>query len=94
MITCAQLLYLHCSSHDDWHRLREVKFTGKEIGCGTYGNVYEVEYKGRLYAAKESHLLSISPSQYDEKLPQDSILSKFQIWHTLGHPCITQFIGQ
>ena len=72
-----------------------MKFTGKEIGCGTYGKVYEVGYEGRLYAAKEIHLLSsVSSSSTQHKFPQDSILNNLQIWSTLDHPCITRFIGQ
>ena len=85
-------IHLHCRSPNAWQQLRGVKFTGKEIGCGTYGRVFEAEYEGRLCAAKEMHLLSSVSSQHN--FPQDSILHKFQIWNALDHPCITQFIGQ
>ena len=83
---------LYCSSPNAWQQLHGLKFTGKEIGRGTYGGVFEAEYKGRLCAAKEMHFLSsVSFSQHN--FPQDSMLNKFQIWSTLDHPCITRFIG-
>ncbi len=40
--------------------LRGVHPTGKEIGVGAYGRVFEVNYEGTLCAAKELHALSIT----------------------------------
>ena len=34
-----------------------VKYTGKEIGRGAYGRVFEIDYEGTLCAAKEVHAL-------------------------------------
>jgi len=83
----------HYSSSNDWH-LNEVKFTEKEIGCGTFGRVFEVEYEGTVCAAKEIHSLSVIEfSQQHDKVVQNSILNECQIWSTLHHPCIIQFIG-
>ena len=43
----------------DWGSLILHRFnpTGKEIGRGAYGRVYEVDYEGTLCAAKELHAL-------------------------------------
>ena len=74
--------------------LHEVKSTGKEIGCGAYGRVFEVDYEGTLCAAKEVHALLLQLAQGDglQKI-QDDFLSECQIWSTLRHPCIVQFLG-
>ena len=37
--------------------LHEINPTGKEIGRGAYGRVFEVDYEGTLCAAKEVHAL-------------------------------------
>ena len=75
--------------------LDEVKFTetGTEIGGGAYGRVFEVEYEGTLCTAREVDSLQSIFVQGDDKVLQDSFLSKCHIWSTLRHPCIVQFIG-
>ena len=40
--------------------------TGKEIGRGAYGRVFEVDYQGTLCAAKEVHALLLQYSQAEE----------------------------
>jgi len=74
--------------------LDNVNRTGKEIGRGAYGRVFEVEYQGTLCAAKEVHtlLLEISQSEELSKIKSD-FLSECQIWSTLRHPCVVQFLG-
>ena len=69
--------------------------TGTEIGGGAYGRLFEVEYEGTLCTAREvDSLQSISIfAQGDDKVLQDSFLSKYHTWSTLHHPCIVQFIG-
>ena len=71
--------------------LHGIKYTGKEIGCGAYGRIFEVDYEGTLWAAKEVH------TQYaqgdDLQKIQDNSLSECQIWNTLHHPCVVQFLG-
>ena len=37
--------------------LHGVNLTGKEIGRGAYGRVFEINYQGTLCAAKEVHSL-------------------------------------
>ena len=43
--------------------LFDVKPTGREIGRGAYGRVFEVDYQGTLCAAKEVHELLLQYSQ-------------------------------
>ena len=81
---------------DNWGSLilHEVNPTGKEIGCGAYGRVFEVDYEGTVCAAKEVHalLLQYSQGDYHQKI-KDDFLSECQIWSTLRHPCVVQFLG-
>ena len=67
---------------------------GKEIGRGAYGRVFEVDYEGTLCAAKEVHALLLQYAQEaDLQKIKDDFLSQCQIWSTLRHPCIVQFLG-
>ena len=74
--------------------LHGVNPTGKEIGVGAYARVFEVDYAGTLCAAKEIHALLIHYSQAQNlhKI-EDDFLSECQIWSTLRHPCVVQFLG-
>ncbi|XP_065916283.1 uncharacterized protein [Dysidea avara] len=74
--------------------LYDVNPTGKEIGRGAYGRVFEVDYQGTLCAAKEVHALLLQYSQGEEfrKITTD-FLNECQIWSTIRHPCIVQFLG-
>ena len=68
--------------------------TGNEIGRGAYGRVFEVNYEGLLCAAKEVHALLLQYAQGDDlQKINDNFLSECQIWSTLRHPCIVQFLG-
>ena len=80
----------------DWSSLilHRVYLTGKEIGRGAYGRVFEVDYEGTLCAAKELHALLLQYSQGDNlRKIIDDFLNECQIWSTLRHPCIVQFLG-
>jgi len=68
--------------------LQEVNPTGNEIGCGAYGRVFEVNYEGTLCAAKEVHEILLQSQKI-----KDDFLSECQIWSTLRHPCVVQFLG-
>ena len=53
----------------DW--LRDLYLTGvipykTDIGVGTYGRVYEVEYCGTVYAAKEIHSILVQGVMREE----------------------------
>ena len=84
------------SDKADWgslmlHGIRE---TGKEIGVGAYGRVFEVSHEGTLCAAKEVHALLLQYAQGDTlKKIKDNFLNECQIWSTLRHPCVVQFLG-
>ena len=74
--------------------LHGVNPTGKEIGRGAYGRVFEVNYEGTLCAAKEVHALLLQYSHgNDLQKIKDDFLSECQIWSTLRHTCIVQFLG-
>ena len=74
--------------------LREVRPTGKEIGRGAYGRVFEVNYEGTLCAAKEVHSVLLQYAQGDElQKVKDDFISECQIWSTIRHPCVVQFLG-
>ena len=64
------------------------------IGRGAYGRVFEVDYQGTLCAAKEIHslLLQYSPCDAIQKIRTD-FLNECQVWSTLHHPRIVQFLG-
>ena len=84
------------SSPSDWGSLilHRVNPTGKEIGRGAYGRVFEVDYEGTLCAAKEVHALLLKYVQGDNlRKIIDDFLNECQIWSTLRHPCIAQFLG-
>ena len=61
--------------------LHKVNSTGKEIGRGAYGRVFEVDYEGTLCAAKEVHalLLQLAMSGRFSKLLKQSILFHYLI---------------
>ena len=74
--------------------LRRVNPTGEEIGRGAYGRVFEVDYEGTLCAAKEVHSLLLEHAQGDNlRKIKDDFLNECQIWSTIRHPCVVQFLG-
>ena len=82
----------------DWGSLvlHGVNPTRKEIGRGAYGRVFEVDYEGTLCAAKEVHALLLQYAKRNDRDLQkikDDFLTECQIWSTLRHPCVVQFLG-
>ena len=73
--------------------LHGVNPTGKEIGYGAYGRVFEIDYEGTLCAAKEIHASLLQSAQPNHEKIKDDFLSQCQIWSTLRHPCIVKFLG-
>ena len=43
--------------------LKKVRSTGKEIGRGAYGRVFEVKYEKKVYAAKVVHAILLQYAQ-------------------------------
>ena len=75
--------------------LHGVNPTGKEIGRGAYGRVFEVNYEGTLCAAKEVHALLLQYAEADDlQKIKDDFLNECQMWSTLRHPYIVQFLGK
>lgn len=74
--------------------LKKLK-TGKEIGRGAYGRVFEIKYGKTSFAAKEVHTLLLEYAQHDGTLQdvKDKFLHECHIWTLLHHPRIVQFIG-
>ena len=72
-----------------------MKSTGKEIGRGAYGRVFEVEFEKKVYAAKEVHaiLLQYACTSEERHKLKANFLNECHIWALLQHPCIVQFIG-
>ena len=65
-----------------------------EIGVGAYGRVFEVDYEGTLCAAKEVHALLLQYAKGDDlQKIKDDFLNECQVWSTLRHPCVVQFLG-
>ena len=66
----------------------------KLVAGGAYGRVFEVDYEGTLCAAKEVHALLLQYAQGEDlQKIKDDFLSECQIWSTLRHPCVVQFLG-
>ena len=74
--------------------LHGVRPTGKQIGVGAYGRVFEVDYEGTLCAAKEVHALLLQYAEGDslQKI-KENFLSECQVWSILRHSCVVQFLG-
>ena len=72
----------------------QIKRTGVELGIGSYGKVFEVEYSGKLCATKEIHslVLELATGERAAKL-QDNFLRECNLWSTLHHPNVVQFLG-
>ena len=70
--------------------VKGVNPTGNEIGGGTYGKVFEVDYEGTLCAAKEIHK---HIAQLVKKCNTEKILNQCHIWSTICHPHIVQLLG-
>ena len=83
----------------DWYPLilEHVSPTGKEFGSGAYGRVFEVDYEGTLFAAKEAHPLLLHYARQREgalKTLEDNFLRECHIWSMTRHPSIVHFIGR
>lgn len=87
-------LFLCSSRGEPIAILKKVKSTGKEIGRGSYGRVYEVEYEKTRCAAKEVHEILLKYAQSEErKSIKANFLYECLIWSLQQHPCIVKFIG-
>ena len=67
----------------------DVRETGKKLGKGSYGEVVEVEYHGKLCAAKRIHL---DLEELGRK-PTEEFKRECEIWSRLRHPNVVQLLG-
>ena len=74
--------------------LSQITRTGVDLGKGSYGKVFEVDYSGKLSAAKEIHslLLELATGEGAVKI-KDDFLRGCHLWSTLRHPNVVQFLG-
>ena len=72
----------------------QIKCTGIELGNGSYGKVYEVDFSGKSCAAKEVHSLlpQLAGREGAAKL-KDDFLRECHLWSMLRHPNVVQFLG-
>ena len=73
--------------------LKGVTTTGKELGRGAYGTVFEVMYCGTNYAAKEIHSMCNGEPGVMVKELKDEFLRECCLRSKCLHPNIVQFIG-
>ncbi|XP_065886656.1 probable serine/threonine-protein kinase DDB_G0271682 [Dysidea avara] len=75
--------------------LTGIKPTGKDIGFGTYGRVFEVECCGTVCAAKEVHptlVQGVSPGEYN-RLRKAFLTDCAQSMISLSHPNMVKLLG-
>ena len=74
--------------------LRNVKSGNLQLGMGAYGRVFEVEYAGMKYAAKELHSIFFELENAENlQRIKEAFLRECRIWSTLRHPKIVSLIG-
>ena len=80
-------------------RLQDLYLTGvipngKDIGVGAYGRVFEVEYCGAIFAAKEIHPILVQGVRKEEfEATKKAFLTECIRSSSLGHPNIVTFLG-
>ena len=76
------------------YKVQVVTPTGKELGRGAYGKVFEVQHSGTLYAAKQIHpLLLEGVNLEDATAVRDMFVQECYSLSKCRHPNIVQFIG-
>lgn len=73
------------------HVLSGIVETGNEMGRGSYGIVYEVNYNGKLCAAKQVHSIFVGAEGFPKM--RDDFVRECHLWSTLLHPNVVQFLG-
>ena len=86
-------------SSQESDRLRDlyllgVRPNGKDIGVGAYGKVFEVEYCGTIFAAKEVHSILVQGVQREEfEATKRGFLTECIRSGSLSHPNVVHFLG-
>jgi len=66
----------------------------KELGQGSYGRVYTIEYHETICAAKEIHPISLQGLREAEMVRTvESFMRECRQWSKLRHPNVIQFLG-
>ena len=74
--------------------LTGVRPNGKDIGVGAYGKVFEVEYCGTVFAAKEIHSILVQDVRREElEATKKAFLTECFQSGSLAHPNIVLFLG-
>jgi len=73
--------------------LRGVKPTGNAIGSGAYGRVFEVEFCGTLYAAKQIHSVLVEEWNEGIERMKTMFIAECLQSSTLGHQNVVQVLG-
>jgi len=73
--------------------ISRVKPTGVELGRGSYGKVFEVEYDGKSCASKEVHRWMMELPSVEQQSKIKDFLRECHLWSTLRHPNVVQFLG-
>ena len=74
--------------------LNGVRPNGKDIGVGAYGRVFEVEFCGNTFAAKEIHPILVQHVQTEESEEvRRAFINECVQSISLGHPNIVTFLG-
>ena len=74
--------------------LSGVRPNGKDIGAGAYGRVFEVEFCGNVFAAKEIHSILVQQVRREEyEGVKRAFLNECVQSMALGHPNIVTFLG-
>ena len=74
--------------------LTGVRPNGKDIGVGAYGRVFEVEYCGTVYAAKEIHSILVQGVRREEfEATKKAFLTECLQSSALGHQNVVTFLG-
>ena len=80
-------------------QLRDLYLTGvipngKAIGVGAYGRVFEVDYCGAIFAAKEIHSILVEEVRREEfESTKQAFLTECIRSGSLSHPNIVHFLG-
>lgn len=87
---------MNCSEDDRLYHLylNGVRPNGKAIGAGAYGKVFEVEYCGNVFAAKEIHPVLVQDVGREESEGiKRAFLNECIQSMALGHPNVVTFLG-
>ena len=75
----------------DPYKLHNIKFTGKELGLGSYAVVFELEYRGQKCAGKKIH--DILLKQEADTFAARHFKDECQLLSKVHHPNIVEFLG-